>query len=226
MQMPEQRAKFCPLTDIAMHFVHFPIQERIKLRKNSADRRTQKTRKALQEALISLMFEKSYDAILIQEILDRANVGRSTFYTHFRDKDELLVEGMEGLRELLRNAQMGTPVSSDKKYERVIGFSLAMFEHAHDHKKLYRALVGGSGWVIARQRIEEILVQLMKAEARAIFKRGAASEIPFELFIHFLGATFMSVLTWWFNFGHPLPPKQINALFRELVIPTLADHLN
>ena len=196
------------------------------LRKNGEDRRTQKTRTALQEALISLMFEKSYEAILIQEILDRANVGRSTFYTHFSDKDELLVEGLQGLKELLRNAQIATPTPSNKSYEKVIGFSLAMFEHAHDHKKLYRSLVSGPGWVIVRQRIEEILVQLMKEEARTLFKRRTASEVPFELFIHFLGATFMSVLTWWFNFKRPLPPKEINALFRELVIPTLAAHLN
>ena len=194
-------------------------------RKNSEDRRMQKTRKALQEALISLMFEKSYEAILIQEILDRANVGRSTFYTHFRDKNELLSEGLQGLQEFLRNVQRDTPVSSGKRYERVIGFSLAMFEHANDHKKLYRSLVGGPGWIIVRQRIEEILVQLMKDEARALFKRKASSEVPFELFIHFLGATFMSVLTWWFNFKRPLPPKEINTLFRELVIPTLAAHL-
>ena len=194
-------------------------------RKNSEDRRMQKTRKALQEALISLMFEKSYEAILIQEILDRANVGRSTFYTHFRDKNELLNEGLQGLQEFLRNMQRDTPDSSGKRYERVIGFSLAMFEHANDHKKLYRSLVGGPGWIIVRQRIEEILVQLMKDEARALFKRKASSEVPFELFIHFLGATFMSVLTWWFNFKRPLPPKEINTLFRELVIPTLAAHL-
>ena len=196
------------------------------LQKNSEDRRTQKTRTALQESLISLMFEKSYEAILIQEILDRANVGRSTFYTHFRDMDELLVVSLQGLQELLRDAQTATPTPSNKRYEKVIGFSLAMFEHAHDHKKLYRSLVGGPGWIIVRQRIEEILVQLMKEEARALFKRGAASEVPFELFIHFLGATFMSVLTWWFNFKRPLPPKEINALFRELVVPTLAAHLN
>ena len=195
------------------------------LQRDNEDRRTQKTRKALHDALISLMFEKSYDAILVQEILDRANVGRSTFYTHYRDKDELLAEGLQGLKELLRDAQMATVVASDKKYEKVIGFSLAMFEHAHDHKKLYRSLVSGPGWVIVSQRLEEILVQLMQEEARVLFKRRVSSDVPFELFIHYLGATFMTVLTWWFNFGRPLPPEEINALFRELVLPTLAAHL-
>lgn len=196
------------------------------VRTGSEDRRTQKTRKALHEALILLMFEKRYDAILIQEILDRANVGRSTFYTHFRDKDELLVEGLHGLEELLRDAQMRATSIADPRYESVIGFSLAMFEHAHAHKKLYRSLVGGPGWIIVRQRIEAILVQLMKHEARVLFKGKTDSEVPFELFIHFLGASFMSVLTWWFNFKRSLPPQEINALFRELVLPTLATHLS
>ena len=195
------------------------------LRNNSEDRRTQKTRTALQEALMSLMSEKKYDAIPVQQILDRANVGRSTFYTHFRDKDELLVESLQGLHEFLRNAQMSSLVVSGKRYERVIGFSLAMFEHVHDHKKLHASLIGGPGWIIVTQRMEKILVQLMKEEARALFKPKASSEMPFELFIHFLGAMFMSVLTWSLSLRRPLPPKEVNALFRQLVIPTLAAHL-
>ena len=195
------------------------------VRKDSEDRRTQKTRKALHEALIFLVFEKSYDDILIQDILDRANVGRSTFYTHFRDKDELLKEGFQGLREFLRNAQMVTPTSSGKRYEKVISFSLAMFEHVYEHKNIFLTQAGKPGWGTMSRHIEEILVQLMRDEARALFKRKASSEVPFELFIHFLGATFMSVLTWWLRFKRPLPPNEINALFRELVIPTLATHL-
>ena len=183
------------------------------LRKKSGDRRTQKTRKALHEALTSLLFEKSYDVILVQEILERANAGRSTFYTHFRDKSELLVEGLEGLQDLLRKAQMAAPAIAGKKNEKVIGFSLAMFEHAHDHKKLYQALVNGSGWIMVRQRIEEILMQLMRDEARTHFKRKASSEVPFELFIHFLGATFMSVMTWWFNFSDRSPPRKSTRYF-------------
>ena len=57
---------------------------------NFGDRRVQRTRKLLQDALIDLVAEKGYVAVTIQEILDRANVGRSTFYAHFQDKDQLL----------------------------------------------------------------------------------------------------------------------------------------
>lgn len=196
------------------------------LRKTTQDRRTQKTRKALSEALISLMFEKSYESIVVQDILDRANVGRSTFYTHFRDRDELLVNGLQDLRELLRTAQTAARAASARNHEHVIGFSLAMFEHAYSHKKLYQALVGGPGWAIVRQHIEDMLVQLMTEEARTLFKKKTSSEVHFELFVHFLGATFMSVLTWWFNQRNPLSPKEIDTLFRKLVIPTLAVNLS
>jgi AcrR family transcriptional regulator len=65
-------------------------------------RRIQKTQNLLREALVSLIHEKNYDAIVVKEILDRANVGRSTFYTHFRDKDELLVSG---IHDMLRSVQ-------------------------------------------------------------------------------------------------------------------------
>jgi len=195
------------------------------LRETAEDRRTQKTHKALREALASLMFEKNYHSIVIQEILDRANVGRSTFYTHYRDKDELLVAGLQGMRELLSRAQQEAAASATRSYEKVISFSLAMFEHAHDHRKLYRTLSGGPGWTIVRQHIEEMLVKLMKDQARPLFRQRATSEVSFELFVHFLGASFMSVLTWWFNSRVPLAPKEIDALYRDLVIPTLAAHL-
>ena len=52
------------------------------------DRRVQRTRKLLQDALMALILEKGYEAVTIQDIIDRANVGRSTFYAHFLDKQQ------------------------------------------------------------------------------------------------------------------------------------------
>src|SRR5688572_3412972 len=67
---------------------------------NDLDRRVQKTRKLLQDALIELVAEKGYEAVTIREILDKANVGRSTFYAHFQDKDQLLHSILDHLDEL------------------------------------------------------------------------------------------------------------------------------
>src|SRR6266702_1282500 len=93
--------------------------------KRAADRRIQKTRKLLHEALGALIREKPYDEIVVKEILDRANVGRSTFYTHFRDKDELLASG---IYDMLRTVHASEVPASGKRHERIIRFSLPVFE--------------------------------------------------------------------------------------------------
>src|SRR6516162_4720007 len=88
-----------------------------------ADRRVQRTQTLLHKALMSLILEKKYESITVQEILDRADVGRSTFYAHFRDKDELLVSGFENVRSLLESAQASAGEFPAQSYERIIGFS-------------------------------------------------------------------------------------------------------
>ena len=50
---------------------------------------------------MSLMQEKPYDAITVQDIIDRADVGRSTFYSHYRDKEDLMVSGLLHLMDIL-----------------------------------------------------------------------------------------------------------------------------
>jgi AcrR family transcriptional regulator len=98
------------------------------------DRRVRRTQKLLHGALISLALEKNYDSITIQEILDRADIGRSTFYAHFKGKDELLISGIHELRDTLESAiQSEGPPS--KHHETVVGFSLA----ARGEKGLFRS---------------------------------------------------------------------------------------
>src|SRR6266704_2562103 len=92
----------------------------------TGDRRIQRTEKLLHGALATLIREEPYDAIAVKEILDRANVGRSAFYTHFRDKDELLVSAFHDILGVVPSAR---PQPSDSRKERLLWFSLPVFEH-------------------------------------------------------------------------------------------------
>src|SRR5512139_3251865 len=65
------------------------------------DRRVLRTRATLREALVRLILERGWDDISVQDVCDRANVGRSTFYSHFADKEELLLAGFDDLRKAL-----------------------------------------------------------------------------------------------------------------------------
>ena len=82
---------------------------------SKTDRRVQRTRELLQKALIELIRERGYEVITIQNIVDRANIGRTTFYLHYNSKDELFMmhEGMDGRHNFAVHLKTNDPGNSD-----------------------------------------------------------------------------------------------------------------
>ncbi len=182
--------------------------------KTSIDRRVARTRAMLQKAHISLILEKGYEAITVEDICEAANVGRSTFYAHYTGKDDLRRSGLEHLRKLLVDRQKDAQAKPGHLRDRSLGFSLAMFEHARDHIDLYRALVGGRGGTIALGTIRAILSDLVRNELTA----KSADAVPRELVVQYVVGAFMAVMTWWLDGGAKLPPQRIDAMFRRLAM--------
>jgi AcrR family transcriptional regulator len=194
-------------------------------RKQIKDRRVQKTQDLLHEALASLIREKAYDSISVKEILDRANVGRSTFYMHFGDKDELLASV---IRDMLRAVRSNEPPSSAKRHERVIWFSLPIFEHIHQHRRIAEARVGTRGRAIIHEHLQKVLVDLIENDVgkEGQDRRKTAGRMPSNLLVQYVASTFILVLDWWVGSRSPLPPKEVNDVFRALTLPTLAASWN
>ncbi len=195
------------------------------------DRRVQRTRQLLQDALIAMVIEKGYDATTVQDIIDRANVGRATFYAHFPDKQTLLTSRLEDLRVLLteRRRQVSGPLGFDlrvllterrRQVSGPLGFSLAMFEHARSHLPLYRAIVGRESGAFIVQRIHRTIADLAELDLKALGFNGAPEQR--RLAVEFLAGAFMAVLTWWLDEGAMLPPEEIDGIVRRLVMQGLA----
>ena len=72
-----------------------------QLKRKKIDARVRKTRDALGDALVELMQQRPFDSITVQDVLDRANVGRSTFYSHYSDKDDLLMSDADEFMDTL-----------------------------------------------------------------------------------------------------------------------------
>ncbi|MDT2006162.1 TetR family transcriptional regulator [Rhodococcus opacus] len=125
----------------------------------SADRRVRRTKGLLHQALIELLLEKGYTRTTVQDILDRADIGRSTFYSHYRDKDDLLVVSCT---EYLRAAVHKPGADDARLWEPV----QTMLRLAEQHRELYRALVGrrSSGVLLraTQQMVEEILAENLR----------------------------------------------------------------
>jgi AcrR family transcriptional regulator len=205
-------------------FVRQSRGERQAMTRKTLDRRVQRTRRQLHEALMSLVRDKRYDAIKVQDILNRADVGRSTFYMHFRDKEDLLDSGLENLDRRVRSAQATAEPPSDKPYERIIGFSLAMFEHASQFRAMHRALLGSGAEAIMRRRLHSVLTEVVsrEIESQLHLRKQAKSPVSTELLTHFLVSAYSSTLNWWITSKNALTPKQIDAAYRQLVLPCLA----
>ncbi len=185
------------------------------------DRRIQKTQKALREALTSLIGEKPYDDIAVKEILDRANVGRSTFYMHFRDKDELL---LSGIHDIIGAVQSPTQASSGKRHERILWFSLPIFEYHYQHRHLGGDKIGTRGRAILHEHLRKVLAAVISDVVKKDLRAGRKPrQIPPDLLSGYVASTFVVVLNWWVERGMPVPPKQVNDLFRAFVSPILID---
>jgi AcrR family transcriptional regulator len=136
------------------------------------DRRVARTQKLLRDALHSLIRERDYDSIAVKEILDRANVGRSAFYAHFRDKDELLASS---IYDILGSVPSTHPKTDDGRRERILWFSLPIFEHHDRHRRAGELRLGPRGRAILHGQLQKVLVELIDEDIRKSLQGPAES---------------------------------------------------
>jgi AcrR family transcriptional regulator len=182
------------------------------------DRRISRTRGLLQHAFIALIIRKGYDETTIQDICEEANVGRSTFYSHYTSKEDLKRKGLEHIRAALVARQKAPKSGPQNEVTTPFGFSLTMFEHARDHLPLYRALLGSDGATISLGSIRQIIADLVRTELRAASSKISPSSGTRELKVHFIVGAFMGVLTAWMDGGAIQPPAEVDELFRSMII--------
>ena len=186
------------------------------------DRRIGRTRRMMHEALMALIVEKGYESVTVQDILDRADVGRSTFYAHFRHKDELLLSGFDHLRTLFEQQQQSLLVARKDGIEPEFNFILEFFRHAGEpqHHKFYKAMVGKQSGEMILKYVHRYLVNLLKTPLAALMKsRSAPPPVPVAITVHWLVSSLLSLLTWWLDNNMPYPAGKMDAMFRQLTMP-------
>ena len=185
-----------------------------------ADRRVGKTRKALKEAITDLILEKGYEAVSVQDVIDRADVGRSTFYAHYIDKDDLLMA-------ILADLEVPGPDSSSwRADDPAFGWTLELFRHFGSGKRLFRAVASGQSGALARRETTERLETLARAELSRLKAARRLDSFRRELLVRFLVGTFIGFMDWWMREENEhLPPEQVDHAFRSLVLPGVASVL-
>lgn len=191
-------------------------------RPTTTDRRVRRTERHLGDALVGLLHEKPYESIAVKEILARANVGRSTFYAHFRGKDELLANE---LREML-GVSLSRAMERASRTERVIAFARPILERVERSRVHGAATVGPSQHAVHEQ-VERLIAELVAVDLKRLGMSDATTgaALPRGLLARHVAATFVRVLTWWGESGHAVSAVEADARFRALVLPVLAEVL-
>jgi AcrR family transcriptional regulator len=176
------------------------------------DQRIRRTHERLGSALVALIQERPIDDVTVQDVLDRASVGRSTFYLHFRDKDDLLLSQLETFLEM-----MSTTLTIRKEESHRVVPVAELFAHIGSQKKLYRALADSG-------RLDDFFDLAQGYFARGIKRRLTESKRLSNLPQRELGArasalagSMLSLLRWWLDRGAKEPPRAMDELFHRMV---------
>jgi AcrR family transcriptional regulator len=179
------------------------------------DRRVLRTRDALGDALVDLMHEKSFDDITVQQVLDRAGVGRSTFYVHYRDKDDLFVSDVEEFFEMF-----STVLRRNGESAKRLAPVEELFAHVREAREFYAALVAAGkvndvralGQGLFARSIEE---RLKMAGVETDATRRAANA-------HALAGSLFALLDWWIDKGMKADPGEMDEVFHRMAWSGLA----
>ena len=187
---------------------------------DKTDRRIQRTRQLIQDALVSLITEKGYEKVTIQDIIDRANVGRSTFYAHYRDKEDLL---LRGVAEIAYGDELVERVAEEIKTLKHAGVSdtlstLSMFQHVIVNRDLHKAMFRQSNENAILEKGTEYLYANIHAQLTQLAGEQQ-SAIPLAFLARYLTGGLMEVTKWWLENDEKYSPQEMDEMFQKMAVP-------
>lgn len=185
-----------------------------------ADRRVCRTRRSLSDALVGLILEKRYDAITVQNLIDRADVGRSTFYAHYRDKEDLFLTDWKRLLDAFVGRVDWDGVGRGRFFP-----LRDLLGHAREFHHFYMAL--------ARSRKTEWLFRTGQRHLTESVEKSLGSwlagrprpSVPVTVLSGYVAREIMAQTKWWLDRNMPCTPERMDEIFHELVVPGLRSAL-
>jgi AcrR family transcriptional regulator len=179
-------------------------------------RRRLQTRKLLVQTTLQLILEKGYEAISIQDITDRADLGRGTFYIHFKDKEELV---WSAFQELFQGLEQEAHQSLDRSTPQVEYYGLLnIFRHAEKNRELYQVMFGRRGSAVLTARLQDFLVGVFLFDIRNTPQPPEINfNIPEEVEAQILTGVISRLLFWWLETGHSYTAEQMAAMTYQVL---------
>lgn len=191
---------------------------------NEVDRRIGKTRRLLQDALFSLLQEKQYNKITIQDILDRADVGRSTFYSHYGTKDDLLFSSIEHLLEMLKQSIIEY-LDKQENTTRLLPVT-ELFDHIKENSRIIKGMLKTDSSELFFQKVQDYWNKSIEEYLQTKLPVNTQPMLPLVILTNHITSTLISLLKWWLNNKMLYSPAQMDEYFQLLINPCIDSVLN
>ncbi len=182
---------------------------------SKTDRRVQRTRELLQKALIELIGERGYDLITIQDIANRANIGRTTFYLHYNSKDELFVSCHESIVREFRISLLHPLSREELVAPEVPAGLITAYRHLEEARPMLYSLFQGRDGLLMLRRIRDNDAQEIESNLRITFAE-TKSAIPLDMLASYLAGARIALVHWWLEKRRPHTSKALAQTFHRL----------
>jgi AcrR family transcriptional regulator len=182
------------------------------------DRRKQRSRQLLREAMMALIIERGYQAITIQDIADRANVSRTTFYLHYTDKDDLLFQSIveifddlaSGVAEIKSAMQHGSELAKE-------WYDASDFQHVAQYADFYRAMLSDKGSPKLLMQILDYLATIYRDTFLVMLvDEQHPPRVPLDVIAAYIAGGEVALVRWWLETGMKETPQQVAKMMVDL----------
>lgn len=188
------------------------------------DRRVKRTQELLQKALIDLIDKRDYNAITIQEIVDRANVARTTFYVHYGSKDDLFMSCHEAIVSEFKSAQIFPHLLSAEELlsPQTPPRLISAYQHLNEARARLSPIFQGKDGALLLRRIRDQSTQEIEANLRAAFAE-LEDATSFELLATYLAGAQIALVQWWLEKRQPYTAEKLAHTFHRLQRAAIRD---
>jgi AcrR family transcriptional regulator len=183
------------------------------------DRRIRRTQQLLGDALVELILEKGYENVSIKDITDRADVAYVTFYRHYKDKDELLMQRLkESLTELITHIEASAQQTQETFS--AIHDGLVIFAHAQKNSSLYRTLLsnreGHQGSSRVRKYTQDVIASVFLRDCIPLHDNSHI--VPAEISANHIASSLLSLIEWWLEHDMPYSVDRMAEIYDKLIV--------
>jgi len=186
------------------------------------DRRQQKTRNAIFDALSSLLAQKDYSHISVQDIVDKANIGRSTFYAHFETKDDLLRELCTDLFGHVFSHSLNIENTHDFSNAKDSHYSVIthILYHLRDNDENIIGVLTCESAELFLRFFKQYINDLYTVEMLEYIKKEKL-DVPYDFLADHISNSFINLIQWWIAGGMKQSPEELTQYFKAVTEPLI-----